>query len=211
MASAIHSKVILLLVINVILLIAGTFIDTTSALVLFTPLFLPMVQMYNIDRAQFSGLEANLSYSAGDFSLDADVTYYDRIRFCRPGENCIASSLASDYATNYIPPDWSANLSVNQKFLNDRAMLGARLTYMGDRSIGAEIPTAWPLFDACAGLPLCLVRGANSDLLGADAAAEMRARRPDMIFAEVPDRAHIPFLDEPEAVAALRAWLDLMR
>lgn len=76
---------------------------------------------------------------------------------------------------------------------------------------GAEIPTAWPLFDACAGLPLCLVRGANSDLLGADAAAEMRARRPDMIFAEVADRAHIPFLDEPEAVAALRAWLDLMR
>lgn len=40
MASAIHSKVILLLVINVILLIAGTFIDTTSALVLFTPAFL---------------------------------------------------------------------------------------------------------------------------------------------------------------------------
>ena len=76
---------------------------------------------------------------------------------------------------------------------------------------GAEIPTAWPLFDACAGLPLCLVRGANSDLLGADAAAEMRARRPDMIFAEVADRAHIPFLDEPEAVAALHAWLDLMR
>lgn len=53
MASAIHSKVILLLVINVILLIAGTFIDTTSALVLFTPLFLPMVQMYNIDLIHF--------------------------------------------------------------------------------------------------------------------------------------------------------------
>ena len=36
-----------------ILLIAGTFIDTTSALVLFTPLFLPMVQMYNIDLIHF--------------------------------------------------------------------------------------------------------------------------------------------------------------
>jgi pimeloyl-ACP methyl ester carboxylesterase len=68
----------------------------------------------------------------------------------------------------------------------------------------------WPLFDACAGLPLALIRGANSDLLSATNAAEMRRRRPDMIFAEVPDRAHIPFLDEPESVAAIRAWLGLM-
>ncbi|MGD9917368.1 MAG: alpha/beta fold hydrolase [Paenirhodobacter sp.] len=75
---------------------------------------------------------------------------------------------------------------------------------------GDEVPTAWPLFDACAGLPLCLIRGANSDLLGHDSVAEMRAHRPDMIFAEVPDRAHIPFLDEPEAVAAIREWLALI-
>lgn len=67
--------------------------------------------------------------------------------------------------------------------------------------------TAWPLFDALAGLPLALIRGAGSNLLGAEAAAEMRARRPDMIHAEVPGRGHIPFLDEPEALAAIRAWL----
>jgi len=73
-----------------------------------------------------------------------------------------------------------------------------------------ELPAAWPLFDACADLPLALIRGANSDLLSPAAAAEMRARRPDMIFAEVPGRAHIPFLDEPEALAALRDWLALM-
>lgn len=65
----------------------------------------------------------------------------------------------------------------------------------------------WPLFDALAGLPLALIRGANSDLLTADTAAKMRARRPDMSFAEVPGRAHIPFLDEPEAVALIRGFL----
>jgi hypothetical protein len=27
-----------------------------------------------------------------------------------------------------------------------------------------------------------------------------------MIFAEVPGRGHIPFLDEPEALAALHSW-----
>ncbi|RGP35244.1 alpha/beta fold hydrolase [Pseudotabrizicola alkalilacus] len=65
----------------------------------------------------------------------------------------------------------------------------------------------WPLFDACAGLPLALIRGANSDLLSVQTTAEMRRRRPDMIFAEVPDRAHIPFLDEPEAVAVINDFL----
>lgn len=71
---------------------------------------------------------------------------------------------------------------------------------------GPEV-TAWPLFDALAGLPLALIRGANSDLLSPETAAGMRARRPDMIYAEVPGRAHIPFLDEPEAVAALNEFV----
>ena len=66
---------------------------------------------------------------------------------------------------------------------------------------------AWPLFDACAGLPLALIRGANSDLLSAATAAEMARRRPDMIFADVPGRAHVPFLDEPESLSAIRAFL----
>ena len=69
----------------------------------------------------------------------------------------------------------------------------------------------WPLFDACAGLPLALIRGTNSDLLSAETVAQMRRRRPDMDVAMIPDRAHIPFLDEPAAVACLRAWLSHLR
>lgn len=68
----------------------------------------------------------------------------------------------------------------------------------------------WPAFDACAGLPLALIRGANSDLLSRETAAEMRRRRPDMIFAEVPERGHIPFLDEAESLDAIHRWLGLM-
>lgn len=67
--------------------------------------------------------------------------------------------------------------------------------------------TLWPMFDALAGLPLALIRGANSDLLTAATAAEMRRRRPDMIFAEVPGRAHIPFLDEHQAHSAIHSFL----
>ena len=65
----------------------------------------------------------------------------------------------------------------------------------------------WPLWDATAGLPVALIRGANSDLLSQPCTDEMRRRRPDMIFATVPDRAHIPFLDEPESLTALRAFV----
>ncbi len=68
-------------------------------------------------------------------------------------------------------------------------------------------PDLWPMFDALSDLPLALIRGANSNLLTVATAAEMARRRPDMIRAEVPDRGHVPFLDEPEAVAALRAWI----
>ena len=69
-------------------------------------------------------------------------------------------------------------------------------------------PDLWPLWDATAGLPVALIRGASSDLLSATVAAEMLRRRPDTIFAEVPGRAHVPWLDEPESLDAINAWLD---
>lgn len=50
---AIHNKYMLLLVINIILLIAGTFIDTTSAIVIFAPLFIPLVKAMGIDLIHF--------------------------------------------------------------------------------------------------------------------------------------------------------------
>ncbi len=69
----------------------------------------------------------------------------------------------------------------------------------------------WPLFDALSDLPVALIRGANSDLLSIATADEMRRRRPDMIFANVPDRAHIPFLDEPESLAAIHAFMEVLQ
>lgn len=71
----------------------------------------------------------------------------------------------------------------------------------------ATASDAWPAFEALAGKPLALIRGAKSDLLTAETAAAMRNRRPDMHFAEVPGRGHVPWLDEPEALAAIRSWL----
>lgn len=54
----IHSKIAMLLVINVILLIAGTFIDTTSAIVIFAPLFIPICQTLGVDLVHFGMIMA---------------------------------------------------------------------------------------------------------------------------------------------------------
>lgn len=72
-------------------------------------------------------------------------------------------------------------------------------------------PDLWPLFDTMDGLPLALMRGANSNILSAPTAAKMCHRRPDMIFAEIADRGHIPFLDEPDALSAINNWLEMCR
>lgn len=69
---------------------------------------------------------------------------------------------------------------------------------------------AWPLFEACQGKPLALIRGANSDLLTQATADEMAERAPDMIHEDVPGRGHIPFLDEPEALRAIHRFLGLL-
>ena len=66
----------------------------------------------------------------------------------------------------------------------------------------------WPLFTALAQKPLLVVRGEVSDLLSAEAAAKMQAAAPDAKFAVVPGVGHAPDLDEPEAVAAIDAFLE---
>ncbi|WP_380056906.1 alpha/beta fold hydrolase [Falsihalocynthiibacter sp. SS001] len=71
-------------------------------------------------------------------------------------------------------------------------------------------PDLWPYFDALSGLPTALLRGENSDLLSRETAQEMCRRRPDMLFTEVADRGHIPFLDEPESLRLIQAWIQEM-
>ena len=83
-----------------------------------------------------------------------------------------------------------------------------RLSFLS--ALETQSGDAWPLFDAAIARPLALIRGAGSDLLSLATARAMADRAPAMIWAEVPDRGHIPFLDEAEAVTAIHRWLGLM-
>lgn len=48
-----HNKIIVLLLINMILLFVGMFMDMTPAVLIFTPIFLPIVTQFGIDPIQF--------------------------------------------------------------------------------------------------------------------------------------------------------------
>ncbi|WP_027257559.1 alpha/beta fold hydrolase [Leisingera aquimarina] len=68
-------------------------------------------------------------------------------------------------------------------------------------------PDLWPLFLALEGLPSGVIRGANSDILSAGTYTEMQHRLPALQAVEVPNRGHVPFLDEPEALGLIHSVL----
>ena len=48
-----ENPIVILLIMNVILLVAGTFMDVTPAILIFTPLFLPIVETFGMSPIQF--------------------------------------------------------------------------------------------------------------------------------------------------------------
>jgi pimeloyl-ACP methyl ester carboxylesterase len=67
-------------------------------------------------------------------------------------------------------------------------------------------PDLWPAFEVCGRIPTLLIRGARSDILARETAAEM-VRRFHVDLAEIADRGHAPDLSEPAAVTAIETFL----
>ncbi len=126
-----------------------------------------------------------------------------------------AAAFRAKYWTTFkdVPIDrWLAEVAQHYTQTDDGLVIRydpALATTLGDGKTG--MPDLWPIYDATARLPLAAIRGANSDLLSVATWEEMQRRRPDGIFAEVPDRGHVPFLDEPRALTALQSWLGQMQ
>ncbi len=73
------NKYILLLIMNVILLIAGTFMDVTPAILIFTPLFLPIVKNFGMSPVHF-GLMLTYNLCIGNITPPVGNTLFVAIK-----------------------------------------------------------------------------------------------------------------------------------
>mgnify|MGYP003342987095 FL=1 len=86
-----------------------------------------------------------------------------------------------------------------------QAILDGRGTNPRDEKGTADL---WRWFEALKPVPALVLRGENSRLLSGATVAAMQAAKPDLKAVTVKDRGHVPFLDEPEAVAAIDGFLN---
>jgi pimeloyl-ACP methyl ester carboxylesterase len=146
--------------------------------------------------------------------LDAIVDYVGR----RPAQKTYAEAALARAALSTgfrnVPPErWLEEVRAHYTETSDGLELryDARLRDAIAAFADKPAPDMWPYFEALKGLPTALLRGETSDVLSVETTDEMRRRRPDMHFAQVPDRGHIPFLDEEESLEVLRTWLQEMQ
>ena len=76
------------------------------------------------------------------------------------------------------------------------------------RKVGAQKGDPWALFDSFKDKPVTLLWGVMSDILTQDIIDKMTVKKPDLNVVAVPNRGHVPLLDEPECRAALDAFLE---
>lgn len=78
----------------------------------------------------------------------------------------------------------------------------------GLEAANGALPDMWPQFKALSHVPALVIRGENSDILTAETATRMEAAHTDLKSITVKDRGHVPFLDEPDVLAALDAFFE---
>ena len=76
------NPIIILLIMNLILLVAGTFMDVTPAILIFTPLFLPIVQTFGMDPIHF-GLVLVYNLCIGNITPPVGNTLFVAIKVGR--------------------------------------------------------------------------------------------------------------------------------
>ena len=86
---------------------------------------------------EFSG-----AYDAGLFFTEFGVTKYNNIEICYAGSyrvnECNNYGIAGSYINNMVPPKWHGSLLLGTRLLNRKLTLGARGTFMGQRSNAPE-------------------------------------------------------------------------
>ncbi|MHC3940401.1 hypothetical protein ACI0FR_01711 [Paenochrobactrum sp. BZR 201-1] len=96
----------------------------------------------NIDQVKMAGIDLSARYEQGGFSAELAGSYYTNIEYCITRDTCANPSLASDYATNYVPPEYQVSLTLSQTLLDERLSLSGRISHIGPRAADAQTPDA---------------------------------------------------------------------
>jgi pimeloyl-ACP methyl ester carboxylesterase len=70
-----------------------------------------------------------------------------------------------------------------------------------------NVPDLWPFFGALRRIPTLVLRGAISDVLSPETFERMALVKPDIERVTVANSGHVPTLNEPEAAAAIDAFI----
>lgn len=73
--------------------------------------------------------------------------------------------------------------------------------------LDAPLPILWPLFGGLKGVPVLVLRGANSDILSAATLQAMAGAHPDLQAVTLLGEGHAPLLHRAEAIAAIRRFV----
>lgn len=92
------------------------------------------LRIHNIAGAKFSGFELSSRYERGGFTANLSADYYTNVQFCETSDTCGNSTQYGDYATNHVPPEYTVDLTLTQKLLEDRLTIGGRAYYVGPRA-----------------------------------------------------------------------------
>ncbi len=76
------------------------------------------------------------------------------------------------------------------------------------REVRSQAMDPWADFMSLQDKPVLLLWGTLSDLITKDIVDKMVEKRPDLRVQPIPDRGHVPLLDEPDSLAAINTFLE---
>ena len=134
-----------------------------------------------------------------------------------PDMETLAAATAAWYAKEFPGVSmerWRQHISNTYELNQGRPALNYDGPGLREAVIAAgetPLPDLWPLFSELATLPTAMIHGMNSTLISPETVEEMQRCAPGLIVARVPDRGHVPFLDEPESLDALKRWIEALQ
>jgi hemoglobin/transferrin/lactoferrin receptor protein len=106
-------------------------------------------QFQNVQSVKLTGWEISGSYDAGVFFALGNVTIYDTVEYCLPGNSTVAcnSFLGAIGSYEGVPPKHSGSVTLGTRLFDQKLTLGGRAFFFGNRATGTRQQNGATLFN----------------------------------------------------------------